>query len=49
MPTRRMLAAPVRGNVQMFQANTRGPACPDGFGVEETIRDIWRRDAEGGR
>jgi hypothetical protein len=44
MPTRRIIAAPVDGNVWMFRANTRGPACPKGFNLEETIRDIWRRD-----
>ncbi|MHC4252750.1 MAG: exo-alpha-sialidase, partial [Planctomycetota bacterium] len=47
MPTRRILAAPVGGNVWMFQGNTRSEACPNGFGVEETIRDIWRRDPGG--
>ncbi|MBI1373988.1 MAG: hypothetical protein GC159_14795 [Phycisphaera sp.] len=42
MPTRRMLAAPTKGGTRMYQANARSAACPRGFGVEATIRAIWR-------
>ncbi|MHC5057161.1 MAG: sialidase family protein [Planctomycetota bacterium] len=47
MPTRRILAAPVDGNVWMFQGNTRSEACPNGFSVEDTIRDIWAAEDRG--
>jgi len=46
MPTRRILAAPVRsdrGPIRMYHANRRSPACPGGFGVEDTIRRIWSK------
>jgi hypothetical protein len=44
MPTRRVLAAPVRdGNRRMYCANMKSDACPGGFNVEKTIKDIWRR------
>jgi hypothetical protein len=40
MPGMRGLADPV-GDVSEYRANTRGPACPQGFSQEETIRAIW--------
>ena len=30
-----------------YFANTKSPACPNGFGQEETIKAIWLADAEG--
>ena len=42
MPTRRILSGPIEGNVRMYCANRRSKACPNGFDVEKTIRDIWR-------
>jgi hypothetical protein len=47
MPCRRMLAAPVGGKVKMFKANRRSGACPDGFSVEDTIRELWRSEKKG--
>ncbi len=44
MPTRRILAAPTKGNVRMYCANTRSAACPTGFNVEKTIKEIWREE-----
>jgi hypothetical protein len=43
MPGSRCLADPVNG-LAWYEANTRGPACPNGFGQEETIRSIWAGD-----
>ncbi len=40
MPTRRILAAPI-GGLWMYAANSRSEACPEGFGVEDTIAEIW--------
>lgn len=40
MPGSRCLAAPV-GKVGWYDANTRSAACPDGFGQEQTIKEIW--------
>jgi len=40
MPGGRCLAAPAGGK-RFYRANTPGPACPDGFNQEETIRAIW--------
>lgn len=41
IPTRRKLAAPVENNLRIFAANRRSPACPDGFGLEPLICEIW--------
>ena len=30
-----------------YFANAKSPACPNGFGQEETIKAIWLADAEG--
>ncbi|MBN2452427.1 MAG: hypothetical protein JXR77_18720 [Lentisphaeria bacterium] len=43
MPGSRCLADPVDG-LRWYEANTRSPACPNGFGQEETIRAIWAED-----
>jgi hypothetical protein len=42
MPTRRTLAAPTRDGVRMFRAQAPSASRPDGFGVAETIKEIWR-------
>ena len=47
MPCRRMLAAPVDGNVSMFHANKRSPSCPEGFNTESVIKAIWQDDTAG--
>lgn len=41
MPGSRQLAAPAEGK-RFYFANTRGPAAPDGFNQEETIKALWR-------
>jgi hypothetical protein len=43
MPGCRCLATPVDGNAYYF-ANMSSQATPDGFGQEETIRDIWQNN-----
>ncbi len=43
MPGSRVLHAPV-GNQGWYWANTRGPAAPEGFNQEETIKAIWAAD-----
>lgn len=40
MPGSRTLSDPVDGK-HWYWANTRSPACPDGFNQEETIKAIW--------
>jgi hypothetical protein len=40
MPGSRTLAAPV-GEKRWYWASDPGPACPEGFGDEKTIRAIW--------
>jgi len=45
MPTRRLLAAPTDDGAHMFAANRRSKACPRGFNVERTIKEIWQRQA----
>ncbi len=40
MPTRRILAAPVDRR-RMYHANLASDTCPDGFGDEAVIRQIW--------
>ena len=40
MPGARVLAEPAQG-LDRYRANTRSAACPDGFGQEETIKEIW--------
>ena len=42
IPTRRKLAAPVEGNLRMFQANRKSKACPGGFGLESAIGEMWK-------
>jgi hypothetical protein len=44
MPGSRTLRSPLDGK-RWYYANTPSPATPDGFGQEETIRDIWAKDA----
>lgn len=41
MPGYRCLADQVNGHTY-YSANTPSPSCPDGFGQEVTIREIWR-------
>ncbi|MBE7559458.1 hypothetical protein HS125_11080 [bacterium] len=41
MPGSRNLAVPVEGK-DWYWASRKSAACPDGFGDEETIREIWR-------
>ena len=41
MPGSRCLHHPV-GDLWWYRANTRSPACPDGFSQEETIKRIWQ-------
>jgi hypothetical protein len=43
MPMSRCLADPVDGK-GWYYGNTKSAACPDGMGVEETIKAIWRAD-----
>ena len=43
MPTRLNLAVP-KDEQRLWHANTRSPSCPVGFGIEETIRAIWRSE-----
>ena len=45
MPARRILAAPTKGGVRIYCANTPSKACPDGFNVEKTIKEIWGQEA----
>lgn len=45
IPTRRKLAAPVKGDIRMFCANDRSEACPNGFGLEKTIGELWQADS----
>jgi len=40
MPGLRNLADPADGK-RTYRANTRSPACPDGFNQEETIKELW--------
>jgi hypothetical protein len=44
MPTRRTLAAPTGDGVRMFRAQAPTASRPDGFGIAETIKDIWLRE-----
>ena len=41
----RTRARPVEESTWYF-ANTKSPACPQGFSQEETIKAIWREDSE---
>lgn len=41
MPTQRCLIDPVDGRA-WYHANTQGPAAPEGFNQEETIRMLWK-------
>jgi hypothetical protein len=34
------------GRINYYLANTKGPACPNGFGQEETIKAIWTQGAK---
>ena len=34
------------GRIRFYFANTKSPACPQGFGQEETIKAIWREDSK---
>ena len=43
MPGSRPLHGAV-GNLHWYHANRPSPAVPDGFGDEETIREIWASD-----
>lgn len=43
MPGSRPIIAPVNGSNYYF-ANMPSKAMPDGFGQEDTIKDIWARD-----
>jgi hypothetical protein len=43
MPGSRCLAVPVKGKA-WYYVNRPSAATPDGFGQEETIRDIWVRN-----
>ncbi len=45
MPGSRIVHSPVNGKYWYF-ANTPSAATPDGFGQEETIREIWAADAK---
>lgn len=47
MPTRLNLAEPVDGN-KLWHANTRSPACPVGYNLEEAIKAIWNGNSPGG-
>jgi hypothetical protein len=48
MPGGRMLTHgpvfPDEGQISWYFANTKSPACPHGFGQEETIKAIWQAD-----
>jgi hypothetical protein len=44
MPGSRTLRSPLDGK-RWYYANTKSPATPEGFGQEETIREIWAADA----
>ena len=44
IPTRRKLAAPVREDINMFCANKKSEAVPNGFGLEADIRRLWQPD-----
>ncbi len=39
------LASEARGRIGWYHANTRSPACPQGFNQEETIKAIWLEDS----
>lgn len=49
MPGGRMLThgpvIPGEGQITWYFANTKSPACPRGFGQEETIKAIWQADS----
>ena len=45
MPGSRCLHAPVGDRIHWYFANRPSPACPTGFGQEDTIKAIWREDA----
>jgi hypothetical protein len=34
------------GRINWYFANTKSPACPNGFGQEETIKAIWLADSK---
>jgi hypothetical protein len=34
------------GRIDWYFANTKSPACPQGFSQEETIKSIWREDSK---
>ncbi len=42
MPGSRRLIDPIDG-VDRYHANTPSPACPTGFGQEQTIKDLWAK------
>ena len=42
MPTRRILAGRVN-ELSIYCANKRSYACPNGFSVEDAIKDVWSR------
>lgn len=47
MPGSRCLHSPVDGK-SWYYANTPSAAVPDGFGQEETVREVWSSDSESG-
>jgi len=44
MPGSRVLRPGDHQGPQWYWANTRSPACPNGFNTEETIKEIWQAD-----
>ena len=44
MPGSRTLRSPLDGK-RWYYANTKSAATPEGFGQEQTIREIWAADA----
>ncbi|MCH8240418.1 MAG: hypothetical protein IIB62_10300 [Proteobacteria bacterium] len=41
MPTRRIISGPIKPGIRTFVGNTRSQACPTGWSVEQTIKEIW--------
>ena len=44
MPGSRVMSPGKRDGPHWYWANTRSPACPDGFNTEATIKTIWAAD-----
>lgn len=44
MPGSRVITVPGKHGERRYRANTKSPECPQGYGQEETIKNIWIND-----